>query len=78
MHQRRLISFVCWFCRKAYTWMIRKALAMVEPQVGVVNEATMNGCTKLPKALQQSRAQVQGPIATATPGAGALQVTCSL
>lgn len=34
------------------TWTIRKALAIVDPQVGVVNDATMNGCTRLPNALQ--------------------------
>ena len=51
---------------------------MVEPQVGVVNEATMNGCTRLPKALQQSWAQAQDLAAATTLGTGALQVASRL
>ncbi len=45
------------------TWTIRKALAIVDPHVGVVKDATMNGCTRLPNALQRCRIQESTPIA---------------
>ena len=35
--------------------MMRKVLAMVLPQVGVVKDATMNGCTWLPNALRSTK-----------------------
>jgi hypothetical protein len=45
--------------------MIKNALAMVDPQVGVVKDATMNGCTKFPKALQRMCSRPEVAIAKA-------------
>lgn len=42
------------------TWTMRKMLAMVLPQVGVVKDATMNGCTWLPNALRSSETELVG------------------
>lgn len=47
--------------------MIRKALAIVAPQVGVVKDCTMKGATALPKALTAEKKAHQpsyGPLSS--------------